>query len=106
MLPVLQRRDALDDLLRDAGGPDDILAQDGDPRRDGADRELGLPGQADLAHDHDVERRVQGDRDLIGDDDAAARHADEHEVLAAMMREALGQLSPRVVAIAEPHVRP
>ena len=52
----------------------------------GADREFGLPRHADLAHQQQVERRVQRARHLQPDRHAATRQR-EHD--------RIGQLHPR-----------
>ena len=68
---------------------------------DCTDCELGLERRAELAHDHHVERRAQRLGHLVGDDDAAARQADDERMLGAQMLEGSGKLPAGVPAVAE-----
>ena len=61
----------------------------------------GLPGRADLSHDGDVERCVQGAGNLCGNDDAAARQPDHDRVSFAVREQMLRERRSRVGAVSE-----
>ena len=43
-------------------------------------RKFGLPRQTDLAHEDEIERRLQGGGDLGGHRDAATRQREDHRI--------------------------
>lgn len=51
------------------------LMYDDATRGDCADGEFRLPGHANLAHEHDIERRMEHTRDLVSHGDASPRNA-------------------------------
>ncbi len=91
--------------LRDVGVADqdmlqDVLVEDAHPALpDGAERQLGLGGHAELAHDEYVQRRAERLGDLVGDRHPAARQAEDHHVLPAVVQQPLGQPAARVGAV-------
>ena len=71
---------------------------------DRAHRELGMSGHAELAHEEDVERRVQPFRHLAGDGHAASGQTQDDDIGAIRVaREVRGELAARVFAIEEAH---
>ena len=66
-------------IVGEAGIAHDVVVAHSHPRpADGAERELGMPGNAYLAHDECVELDIKGARHLRGDHHPAARQA-EHD---------------------------
>ena len=102
-LAALRRVDRLDPFRRDVERVDDALEQDTRAAaRHGAEGEVLVAGDAELAHDEHVERGVERAGDLAGDRHAAARQAEhDHVVAAGVPAQALGQLPARVGAIPE-----
>ena len=70
---------------------------------DRAHGELGLKGHADLAHQDQIERRVECGRDLGRNRHAAARQGQHDRPLILVTRERLGELSAGIGAIDEWH---
>ena len=70
---------------------------------DGADGQLGVAGRADLAHGHDLDRRVKRARYLHADRHAAARQGDDHRPLSCQRRQLLGQAPAAVCTVAVVH---
>lgn len=102
-LAALLRVDRLDPFQRDVERVDDALEQDARAAaRHGAEDQVLVAGDAELAHDEHVERRVERAGDLAGDRHAAARQAEhDHVVAAGVPAQALGQPPARVGAIPE-----
>ena len=57
------------------------------PRRNCTERQLFLPRHTEFANHEDIERRVQGIRNLRGDGDAAARQAEHQDVWTICVRD-------------------
>jgi CBS domain-containing protein len=73
----------------------------------GGSRQLPLVRDADLAHQHDVERRLEAARDLGGNRHAPARHRQHHRIGKVLVPECAGQHAPSLAAIGKrrwPHV--
>src|SRR6185503_11247066 len=80
-LLALARGDALEGLVVDAIGPQHLLVHDAHATaRDRADTELLVPGESDLPHDEDVQRRVERVGKLERDGDAASWKPEDDEV--------------------------
>jgi hypothetical protein len=95
--------DRLDPLDRDVQRLDELLAEHARAARgDRAERELLVPGDAELAHEEDVERRGQRTRDLEGDRHPAARQRQHDDVVAPrVLAQALREQPARLDAIPE-----
>jgi hypothetical protein len=75
---------------------DDAVA----PGRDGAHGKFFTPGNADFAHDEDVERRRELDRDLVADRYPTARKRVDDEIRApGVFAKRRGQNAPSVLSI-------
>jgi hypothetical protein len=61
---------------------------------------------AHLAHDHDIERRVEGIGDGVGDHDATARQPEHERPRRSQMFEALAEATPGVTTVGEDGQRP
>ena len=68
---------------------------------DGTHPELRLEGNAELADDDDVERRVQGTRDFEPDWDTSAWKRKDHGPLASKMHQAIREQPSRLTPIVE-----
>ena len=90
----------------DAGQRDHVLVAHGhrplavDHRAHG---ELGLKGHADLAHQQEVERRIERGGNLRGHRHAAARQRQHHRLLVFVTRKCLGEPAAGIDAIDEGH---
>ena len=74
--------DALDLLRGDAGSVDDLVVQVARAvRRNGAEGELFVPGDAEFAGEKDIQGQVQGVGDLKGDSNPAAGYAEDDRIL-------------------------
>ena len=97
--PLLDGREA---RCGDAAVAKHVIVQHARPAlADGAHRDLGLPGETELAHDEHVERRVERRRDLRRDGHAAPRQAEHDGALDRAPRERLREPAARVASIAE-----
>ena len=73
----------LDDLGRDAQAAHHVIVDHDDAAAgDRAHRDLFVAGDAELADHEDVEGRPESPGDLVGHRDAAARQAEDHDVVA------------------------
>lgn len=73
---------------------------DGAAAGDGAEREFGLAGSAQLAHSEDVERQVEGVRDLAGDGNTSTGEGEDDGLMQAGERsEGLGKGAACVSAV-------
>ena len=70
------------------------------------ERELGLPGHPDLAHQHDIESCVERACDLEADRDTAARQYQDDRLPVFQMQQLVSKLATGLAAICELHVRP
>ncbi len=68
----------------------------------GTDGQLWLERCADLAHEHDVERRVERPRDLAPDRNAAARQSQDDRFLVAEVHQPCGEASAGFAPVTEP----
>ena len=75
------------------------------PRRDGADRELGIPRCPDLAGHDDVERRAERPGGGLAHDHAAARDREHDRVRAGEWTQGLPQPLAGLRAVGEDHGR-
>jgi hypothetical protein len=69
-----------------------------------AERQLGLPRHSDLAHQHNIERRIECLGNLEPDRDAAARQCQNHRLLVLKMRQLASEAATRIGAIRELHI--
>ena len=69
----------------------------------GANGVFGIMGMPDLPRDDDIERKRKRLRDLVPDNDPAARKRVNDRVRAAILRERFRKLAPRFRAIPETH---
>ena len=72
---------------------------------DGAERELGLEGRADLAHEHQVERGIERPGDLEAHGHAAARQSEDHGSLILEAEQPLSKPAPCLGSIREERSR-
>jgi hypothetical protein len=82
--------------LLDAGKRDDLIVADHQRIagiRDCTHCQFGLVRNADLAEENEIERCVEGRRDLCGDRHPATGKRQDNGVLRAVMHERCGQLS-------------
>ena len=93
------------DLLRaEADAPAKLAVHERDAAfRDRAEPQLGLPWNAQFAHDEHVERRVERTGDLIADGDAPARKGQNDGRFASIFLQQCGQLATGLTAIFEGH---
>jgi hypothetical protein len=66
---------------------------------DCAEGELGLPRHADLANEHDIERRIERLGNLKTDGDAAARQGQDHRLPVRQMCQLAGKAASGITAI-------
>ena len=105
--PVLQHGafvvlDGLQLRVADPGmGQDAFLQHAGAALPDRAHGKLRLVGKPQFPHHDHVQRRVKGGGDFEGDRDAAARQAQDHDVLAPQFREPPAQLPAGVDPVFE-----
>jgi len=90
-------------LLLDAEPLQEVLVED--EHASGSDRshrELLVSGKAELAHHEDIERRAERLRQLVRDGHAAARQAEDNDIVpAGVVPQALGKEAPRFRAVTE-----
>src|SRR6516165_11127434 len=70
------------------------------------ERELGLPGHPDLAHQHDIESCIERACDLEADRDTSARQYQDDRLPVFQMQQLFGKPAPGLATICELHVRP
>jgi hypothetical protein len=92
--------------LADGGKTNDVLVADNDwsaaiDHR--AHGELRLVGNSDLAHQNEVERRVQLGRHFRSDRHPAAGEREHHRLLVPVLRERCRELAPGFLPILESH---
>jgi hypothetical protein len=95
--------------LGDTSKPDDALIAYDERRTavdDGAHRQLPLEGHTDLAHQNEVQRRIERRRDLRGHDNAAARQRENDRPQVLVLRQRRRQLMSCVRSIRERHCIP
>jgi hypothetical protein len=68
---------------------------------DGAERELGLHGRADFAHEHEVERRIEGSGDLCCHRHTTARQGKHHRILVLEAEQSFGEALPGLLPVPE-----
>src|SRR5262249_44935261 len=73
---------------------------------DRAERQFGLPRNADLAHENDIERRIERPGDLEPDRDAAARQGQHDRAPVFKMRQSARKLAAGIGAVGELHGGP
>ena len=96
-------RDSVDYVVRNAQIPDDLIVQDPQAAgRNGAHGQFFVPGDAKLADDKDVQRRVEGLGHFKRDRHAPARQRQYDHIRAiGVSGELCGQQPPRLPAITE-----
>src|SRR5271169_6790381 len=71
---------------------------------DRAEGQLGLPGDPDLPHEHDIERRIERPGNLEADRDTAARQCQDDRLPVFQMQKLVGEPAAGLAAICELHV--
>jgi hypothetical protein len=66
--------------------------------------QFGLPRHSDLAHEHNIERRIECLSNLEPDRDAAARQCQNHRLPVIKMRQLASEAATRIGAIQELHI--
>jgi hypothetical protein len=69
-----------------------------------AECQFGLPRHSDLAHEHNIERRIECLSNLEPDRDAAARQCQNHRLPVVKMRQLASEAATRIGAIQELHI--
>jgi hypothetical protein len=91
-------------VLGDPSEADDLAVDDPPPvLADGSHAQFGLERHPKLADDDDVERRAEAAGHFVGDRDAAARQAKDHDTLISQVLQPGGQAPSRIGPISENH---
>src|SRR5439155_15142446 len=95
--------DRLDPLGRDVQRLDQLLVENARAaRRDRPERDLLVTGNAELAHEEDIQRRLELASDLEGNRHAPARKAQHYDVVpTAVSAQALRQEPPGLDPVAK-----
>lgn len=103
-LGLLAVLDGVDIGAGDVAHADDVVAEHlGAALADGAEAQLPVVRDAELADDDHVQGCVQGAGHLVGDDHAATRQAEHDGVVEFQMPQPLGELPSGIRAVCEVH---
>ena len=74
------------------------------PVHDRAHGKFRLQGRADLAHQDQIERRLQPIGDLGRDRNATARQRQDHGMTVLVFRQSCGQLMAGIISVLKQHI--